>query len=166
MPQSAPLPVAGERRHLRLFFPQESGEVLKEEERDLPRRASLAEEVRAALRALSAGIGPGLRAPLPPGVEVRQVFLDGVGILYVDCSKEIQALATAPGLQSALALAAIVTSLTTSFSEIKRVQFLSEGQELTALAGGVDLRRPIAPSFPGEEAPATPPRPEESRLHE
>jgi sporulation and spore germination protein len=146
-------PAVSEPLSVRLFFPQESGDALKEQERELSHGATLTEDVRAVLNALASGNGPGVRSPLPTGVELRQVFLDAVGILYLDFGKEIHTVLASPGPQLEVALSAIVTTLTTSFSEIKRVQFLSEGQELTEALGGVDLRRPIAPRFPGEESP-------------
>ncbi len=149
-PQSTPRSVTVEQRRVRLFFPQETGETLKELEREIPHRPSLAEAMRAVLRELASG-APGGRAPLPPATEVRQVFLDAFGILYLDFSKEILAVTAAPGAERELAISAIVNSLTASFSEVKRVQFLVEGKEVAGMAGGWDLRHPVSPRFPGEE---------------
>ncbi len=117
------------------------------------RRATLAEEVRATVQELAGGGLTGGRPPVPLGTELRQVFLDGFGIVYLDFSRGIQAVTTASGPEAELAISAIVTTLTTSFSEIKRVQFLVEGQEMTVMVGGWDLRRPVGPRFPGEEPP-------------
>jgi len=146
-------PAPSERRRIRLFFPQNSGDTLKEQEREFTPRGSLTADVRAVLHALASGGGPGVLAPLSPGLEIRQAYLDAVGILYLDFGKGIQGVFGGPGPQSEMALSAIVTTLTTSFSEIKRVQFLSEGHELAEVIGGADLRRPVAPRFPGEEGP-------------
>jgi len=151
-PQPAPPAVAIERRRVRLFFPQGTGEALKEVEREIPRRRVLAEEVRAVLRELTNG-EPGGRPAIPPAAEVRQVFLDAFGILYLDFNKEIQAVAEAPGEEPELAISAAVNSLAASFSEVKRVQFLVEGKEMAGMAGRWDLRRPISPRFPGEVNP-------------
>lgn len=160
-PQPPPRPASSERLRIRLFFPHESAETLKEQERDISRRATLAENVRAALHELSGGSQPGVRPPLPAGTQVRQVFLDAFGILYLDFSKGVPAVVSGLGDQPELAISAIVTTLTTSFSEVKRVQFLAEGQEIPIVAGGVDLRRPIRPRFPGEEAPPIISQPQE-----
>jgi hypothetical protein len=153
IPQPTPRPVAIEWRRVRLFFPREKGETLKELEREIPDRPILAEEVRALLRELTKGPS-GVRPPVPPATEIRQVFLDPFGILYLDLGKEIRAVTAAPGPEPELAVSAIVNSLTASFSEIKRVQFLVEGKEMAGMAGGWDLRRPLSPRFPGEESPA------------
>lgn len=151
-PQPVPTAVATEGRRVRLFFPQGTGEALKEVERVIPRRPVLAEEVRAVLRELAKG-EPGGRPPIPPATEVRQVFLDAFGILYLDFNKEMQAVAEAPGQEPELAISAVVNSLTANFSEVKRVQFLVEGKEMAGMAGRWDLRRPVNPQFPGEENP-------------
>ncbi len=156
-PAPSPRLVEGERRHVQLFFPQESGQALREQGRELIARATLGESVRDVVRALAAG-GPGLRSPLPPGAEVRQVFLDDVGILYLDFTKEIQITGSAGGPQAEAALAALVTTITTNFGQVKRVRLLAEGREVAEVAGGVDLRRPILPRLPGEEVtPSTVP---------
>jgi hypothetical protein len=152
LPQSATQPTPAERRRIRLFFPQETGTTLKELEREISSQPILADEVRAVLRELVKG-PPGTRPPIPPRAEVRQVFLDAFGILYLDFNKEIQAVATAAGAQPDLAISAIVNSLTVSLRQVKRVQFLAEGKEMTGTAGGWDLRRPLSPHFPGEENP-------------
>lgn len=154
-------PPAAERRRIRLFFPQESAEALKEQEREIPRRPTLEEQVRAVLRELAVGGVPGGRPPFPPGIEIRQVFLDAFGIVYLDFGKGLQSVITAPGAQPELVISAIVTTLVSTFSEIKRVQFLVEGQELTLAAGGLDLRRPVGPRFPGEESPPVVSQPQE-----
>ena len=151
-PQPAPSAVATERRRVRLFFPQGTGEALKEVEREIPRRPIPAEEIRAVLRELANG-EPGGRPAIPPVAEVRQVFLDAFGILYLDFNKDIQAVAEAPGEEPELAISAVVNSLAANFSEVKRVQFLVEGKEMAGVAGRWDLRRPVSPSFPGEENP-------------
>lgn len=149
-PHSIARPVAAEQLRVRLFFPQEAGETLKEVEREIPHRASLAEEVRAVLRELTKRV-PGGRAPIPPATEVPQVFLDAFGILYLDFN--LQPVAVGPGAEPELAISAIVNSLTASFSEVKRVQFLVDGKEMAGMAGSWDLRRPVTPRFPGEESP-------------
>jgi len=148
-PPSAP--TAGETTHVRLFFPQEVKGILIEEEREIPRRSAFSDSVRGVLTELTKVGGSEVRSPLPPGVELRQVFLDAFGILYLDFDKKIQALAGGDGIRTDLATSSIVLTLATNFSEVKRVQFLSEGEELTLLTGGVDLRHPLQPRFPGEE---------------
>jgi spore germination protein GerM len=136
---------------VRLFFPLEAKGILIEEERDIPSRVTFSESVQGILAELTRVHGPEIRSPLPSGVELRRVFLDAFGILYLDFDKKIQALAGGDGIRTDLATSSIVLTLATNFSEVKRVQLLSEGEELTLLTGGVDLRHPLQPRFPGEE---------------
>jgi len=157
---SAVRPTVAERRLIRLFFPQVSDETLTEVDREIARRASLTEEVRAVLRELAAGAS-GIQGMLPAGTAVRQAFLDAFGILYLDFSKGFQEAITAPAPNPDRTISAIVTSLTASFSEVKRVQFLVEGNEMTVAVGGWDLRRPARPRFPGEETRPILPQPRE-----
>lgn len=157
-PPTFPRPTAGERRRVRLFFPRESGDTFKEEEREIARRTTLAEEVRAVLRELARG-GTETKPPIPPGTEAQYVYVDSFAIAYLDFPPGIQAVVASPGGRGERAVLAIVTTLTTSFSEIKRVQFLVDGQELPIVTGGLDLRRPLQPRFPGEEVQPVVPQP-------
>jgi hypothetical protein len=157
-PPTFPRPASGERRRVRLFFPRESGDTFKEEEREITRRTTLAEEVRAVLRELGKG-GPETKPPIPPGTEAQYVYVDSFAIAYLDFPPGIQAVLASPGGQGERAVLAIVTTLTTSFSEIKRVQFLVDGQELPVVTAGLDLRRPLQPRFPGEEVQPVVPQP-------
>ena len=147
-PIARSMPVA--QRRVRLFYPQEGGQTLKEQEREIPRRPILAEEVRAVIRELTQSM-PGVRAPLPQGTEVRQVFLDTFGILYLDFNQRVPLLAAGPGAEAELTISALVNSLTASFSEAKRVQLLIDGKEISGMAGTWDLSRPMVPHFPGNE---------------
>lgn len=146
-----PLPSVDQTIRVRVFFPLEAKGILIEEERDIPHRSAFSDSVRGVLAELTKVHGPEIRSPLPPGVELRRVFLDAFGILYLDFDKRIQALAGGDGIRTDLATSSIVLTLATNFSEVKRVQFLAEGEELTLLTGGVDLRHPLQPRFPGEE---------------
>jgi hypothetical protein len=150
-----------ERRRVRLFFPALTQFALREQERDIPRGALLTDDVRIILHELTTGGEPGARPPLPSGTELRQVFLDAFGILYLDFTQPIHALVGDFGPQAELAILAIVDTLTTSFSEVKRVQFLSHGEESAITLGPLDLRRPVTPELPSEASPPAVPQPTE-----
>ena len=148
---SAPVP-ATEHVRVRLFFPQEAKPVLAEEERDVPRHTLLPDAVRAVVKELTKGGGPGTAPPLPAETEIRQVSLDAFGILYLDFVAGIEALATGDAARAGLNVSAVVLTLTTNFNAVKRVQFLAAGKELSAQVGSADLRRPLQPHFPDEES--------------
>jgi hypothetical protein len=146
-----PAPKTAEVMRVRLFFPREAKAILVEEERNIAQRSVFAEMVRAVLAELTRVKEAETQSPLPSGIELRQVFLDAFGILYLDFDKRILTLAAGDAIRTDLATSSIVLTLTTNFSEVKRVQFLSEGEEITILTGGVDLRMPLQPRFPDEE---------------
>jgi len=118
-------------------------------ERVISPAPTLVDEVRAVLLELAAGGLPGVRSPLPPGTELRQVFVDAFGVVYLDFNRGILDLVAAPFIESEASVSAIVNTLTDSFGEIKRVQVLAEGQEVEAVVGLWDLRRPLPPRAPG-----------------
>lgn len=153
-----------ERARVRLFFPHEAMANLVEEERAVPRRSALADRVREVLQGLTLADGKGAVPPCPPAAQLRRVFLDQFGILYLDFNKGIEALATGDGGRAALAVSAIVLSLATNFSEVKRVQFLTEGHDWSAQVGTVDLRRPLQPQFLEEQTRSAVSKPPEGKL--
>lgn len=135
----------------RLFFPQKTKAALVEEERNVPRRTALADSVRDLLRELGKGGADGAVPALPSDVEIRQMFLDTFGILYLDLDRTFPSFLAGDADRAELAVSAVVLTLTSNLSQVKRVQFLVEGQELTTRIGTADLRRPLQPRFPGEE---------------
>jgi hypothetical protein len=151
-------PSPDERRGVRLFLIHEAKGVLVELSAQIPRRPALSEEIRSVLRLLAEPVDGDLRPPLPPGLEIHQLFLDAFGVLYLDCSPAILQLATG-STGSDLAVSALVLTLSGTFAEVKRVQILSGGQEVALRSGAVDLSRPVSPRFPGEEAASPPSAP-------
>ena len=150
-PAASPLPQ--ERRYLRLFIPEAAGQSFREVERDVARGGTVTAEVRTVLAELSAQKTPNEPGPVPPDVRVRHVFLDSYGILALDLSGEFRAVLDRPLPQAEMAVAAVVNSLIGSFTDVKRVQFLLDGQEIPTLVGALDLGRPLSAHFP-VEAPA------------
>jgi len=151
----APSAAVPERVRVRLFFPHEAKGNLVEEERIVPRRSALADRVREVLQELTRTDGTGAVPACPPAAQLRRVFLDQFGILYLDFNKGIETLAVGNESRAALAVSAIVLSLATNFSEVKRVQFLTEGHDWFAQVGTVDLRRPLQPQLLEEQTRST-----------
>ena len=149
---SAPAVPGEDRIRARLFFPQETKAILTEEEREIARPAGLTDGVRRLIRELAKGGDTGTIPPLSAGVEVRHLYLDTFGILYLDCSAEIHSLAERDSTEGGLALSAVLLTLSTNFTEVKRVQFLAEGHEISGRVGSADLGRPVQPHFLSEES--------------
>lgn len=137
-------------RRVVLFFADAGGQGLREEERQVPRALTLPEEARIILAELARGpLGP-LQATLPPGLLVRQFFLDALGTAYVDFPGHLREVARrGPGAE-VFAVYSIVDTLAINFEEVKRVQILLDGQEIDTLAGHVDTHRPLEPRFAPE----------------
>jgi hypothetical protein len=138
-------------RYVTLAVPAGDGRFVQRQHR-IPRRPLLADEVRGLLEALRRDAG------VPPqGTEIRRVFLDAFGILYLDLDRQFQEWLEASGAAAEPSLEAMVATLTASLEPIRRVQVLVEGQALQAQVGRLDLRRPLRPEPP---APPEEPAPE------
>lgn len=143
-PLPAPAPPAIDRRAIRLFFVQ-GQEILREEERLIPRRATILEEARATLTELARGPQSALLPTVPPTLKVRGLFLDTRGTAYVDLSGDLRD-AVQDGMET-LVVYSIVDTLAANFPPITRVRILVEGQEVETMAGAVDLHQPLLPRF-------------------
>lgn len=82
-------------RPVRLFFAGPSADKLQEEERTIPRTASFVQEAKRAVEELIKGPQSGLNPTVPPGAKLRQLYVDGRGIAYVDFTRNLQT--THPG---------------------------------------------------------------------
>jgi hypothetical protein len=85
----------------------------------------------------------GLVSAIAAGTTVRAVFLAGRGEAYVDLSIEAATAHSGGSLNEALAVFAIVNSLTANLADVTAVQILIDGKEVDTLAGHVDLRQPL-----------------------
>jgi len=139
------------KRAVKLFFATVQADSLKEEVREIPKAASVVEEAREVIAELIKGPAQGLLPTIPVGAELKQLFIDPRGVAYVDFNRELQDSHPGGSAGELLTIYSIVDSLTTNFSEIKRVQILVEGAEIPTLAGHIDTRRPLSPrlSFEG-----------------
>ncbi|MBP7147607.1 MAG: GerMN domain-containing protein [Acidobacteria bacterium] len=107
----------------------------------------------------------GRTVPQPPGLRVREVYVDASGTAWVDL--EGASLRGLGGSDQELALVASVSrSLTDGIDEVRRVGFLVDGAARASLAGHVDATRtysgwewPLAPQGErdGRAAPDAPP---------
>ncbi len=144
--RAAPARPPGSRR-IRLMLPEGAEGALRERRAEVEDRPLLREDVQLALAALQREAKASL-----PGLEVRRAFLDAFGILYVDLDAGAGAWLAEGRPAVPGALRAVVGTLAASFDGVRRVQLLVEGREVSAWAGGLDLRRPLP--LPGEEPSA------------
>ncbi len=123
-----------------LYFRDAGGRWLVPESQEIPKVTGIA---RAALEALCRGpVSKELRASLPAGTEVRGVNVKPDGTCVVDLSREVTKIPGQDPKAEALAVAAIVNTLT-EFPTVKRVQILVEGQARETLAGHIPIDVPL-----------------------
>jgi Sporulation and spore germination len=154
---------AGPTQSVTLYFPSYAEGKLRGEARPLALAPDPPDRVRQIVLALIEGPKQGAGSALSASAEVRGVFLTADGTVYLDLSNA----ATSdfnPGIESeTLAVYSVVDSLAANLPEVKKVQFLVQGQEVDTLDGHADLTEPFAPDTswiaspsggePGEPAP-------------
>jgi germination protein M len=134
-------------RRIRLFFAVPDADRLQEEERTIPRAASVVEEAKRAVAELIKGPQTDLNPTIPPGVGLLQLYVDGRGTAYADFTRDLQTKHPGGTGGELLTIYSIVDTLTANFSEIERVKILVEGSEILTLAGHIDTRRPFRPRY-------------------
>jgi len=105
----------------------------------LPAQAQLALE--RLTRTRDAGVIP----PLPSGTIIREVWVSPAGVAYVDFGETFPRLIGGGSLAEIHAVYGVVATLTSSFPNIRSVQFLVSGEPIDTLAGHIDLSRPVEP---------------------
>src|SRR5215469_1987667 len=149
----------GPTRAVTLYFPSYSEGKLQSESREIAIAPRPVDRIRQIVLALIEGPKQSQTRALPASADVRAVFLTPDGTAYLDFSNSVLADFN-PGIESeALAVYSVVDSLAANLPEVKRVQFLVQGQEVDTLDGHADLTTPYAPdtswiASPGTEAPA------------
>lgn len=143
-PAPGPVQTPSQTTFVVLVFPGEDL-LLHRETRELPELpAGVETQARVILQELLAGP----RTPLAPvawwPAEVREVFYDGKGTVFVDLTPP-QAMGT--GSEAELALhASIATTLALNIKAVQRVQLLFGGREVETL-GHLDFSRPLPPRW-------------------
>jgi len=144
--QAAIQSTGGATQTVTLYFPSFSQGKLEAEPRTLAMAPAPADRVRQIVLALIEGPRQGQGRSLSESADVRAVFLTHDGTAYVDLSGGALA-GFNPGIKSeTLAVYSIVDSLASNLPEVKRVQFLVQGQQVDTLDGHADLTAPFAPN--------------------
>ncbi|MFQ5883109.1 MAG: GerMN domain-containing protein [Candidatus Methylomirabilales bacterium] len=134
-------------RLVRLFFADPNADKLEAEERTIPRAASFVGEAKRTMAELIKGPQNGLKPTIPPGVKLRQLYIDGRGTAYVDFTRDLQTKHPGGSGAELLTIYSIVDTLTANFDQIQRVKILVEGAEILTLAGHIDTRHPFSPRY-------------------
>jgi hypothetical protein len=143
---AAPAPAAapvGRKIKARLFYVADDGLHLTSVEREVAYGEGAVAQAHEIVAAQVAATADPLVSPVPPGTNVRSVFITDRGDAYVDLSREISAAHPGGTTTELLTVYAIVDALTVNLPAVHAVQILVDGKEQDTLAGHVDLHRPL-----------------------
>jgi len=147
-PAEAARPGAAARRiKATLYYVSADGLRLAAAERDVLFAEGTAEQARRIVEALLEPAPEGLASAIPPGTELRGLFVGERGDAYVDFGGSLRTNHPGGSTSEILTVYAIVSAVTMNLPAITSVQILIDGHEVDTLAGHVDLRRPL-PSAP------------------
>ena len=142
---AANTPVTTDARKIQatLFYVSDDGTSLIGVNREALYAATPAEQARHIVEAQVAAPPAERASAIPAGTTVRAVFLTENHDAYVDLGGTIATGFTGGSLDEALAVYAIVNTVTTNLPDVTAVQILIEGKEVDSLGGHLDLRTPL-----------------------
>jgi hypothetical protein len=133
-------PVAGSTERVTLYVAYDDIGVLRAQSAQIPMpsvRQQRAEEVLRALVALY--LDKSSPHPLPPGSEIRSVFLVDPGLAVIDVNAAFADGHRSGVLAEELTIASLIQTLSANIPGILRVKILVEGKQRDTLAGHADL---------------------------
>jgi hypothetical protein len=122
---------------VKIFFPgMQDDVILSGEDQTIRRSAELANRVRQILQKVLEGPkSQNLYPSLPKDTKLQEVFIDDMGLAYVDFSGPISSNHPGGMLNEQATVYSIVNSLTYNLPEIRQVKILVGGAEKETLAG-------------------------------
>ncbi len=126
-----------------LYFSDRSGEGLVAEMRDVAGTDDRGSRAASIVRELAAGSRSGLARTVPVDVDVLHVFVDDVGVVYLDLSADLVEGHTGGTRGEILTLRSIARSISANDPSVTGVRLLVEGRELDSIQGHVDLSREL-----------------------
>jgi Sporulation and spore germination len=133
-------PVAGNMERVTLFVAYDDIGVLRAQSAQIPMpsvRQQRAEEVLRALIALY--LNKSSPHPLPPGSEIRSVYLVDPGLAVIDVNAAFADGHRSGVLAEELTVASLIQTLSANIPGILKVKILVEGKQRDTLAGHADL---------------------------
>ena len=142
-PAPANQPGAGQRIKATLYYVAGDGLRLAASERDIVYAEGASEQAKRIVEALLEPAPEGLSSAIPPGTQLRGLFVGERGDAYVDFNGSLRSNHPGGSASEILTVYAIVSALTVNLPAITSVQILIEGHEVDTLAGHIDLRQPL-----------------------
>jgi spore germination protein GerM len=138
------LPGAAERDFpVYLYFVDTENGYLNSEARDIqvtrPPQAFCREIVKELIR----GPETGLVKTLPPGTELRALYVTSDRVAYVDLSASVSDDHPGGVRTELMTVYSIVNTLVLNVSAVERVKLLIDGRDADTLAGHIDIRHPL-----------------------
>ena len=126
-----------------LFYASSDGQSLVGVKRDVPLASGVVEQGRQILLTeLQAAPQPYIKV-IPEGTSLRAFYVTDRGDAFVDLSPEVSRAHPGGSLNELMTVYALVNAVTTNLPAVQSVQILVDGKEVDALAGHVDIRRPL-----------------------
>ena len=142
-PLPAPAPVETAHITATLFYASSDGRALVPVKRDVPLASGVVEQGRQILLTeLQAAPQPYIKV-IPDGTTLRAFYVTDRGDAFVDLGPEIVRAHPGGSMNELLTVYALVNAITTNLPAVQRVQLLVDGKEVDAIAGHVDIRRPL-----------------------
>jgi hypothetical protein len=133
-------PVAGPTEQVTLYVAYDDAGVLRAQSARLPLPAGRQQRAQELLRALlEIYLEKNSPHPLPPGAEVRDVYIVDPGLAVIDANSVLADNHRSGILIEELTIASLVKTLATNIPGINRVKILVDGKERDTLAGHADL---------------------------
>lgn len=133
-------PVSGPTEQVSLFVAYDDAGVVLPENISIPLPQDRQQRAQELLRALlKRYIGKSSPHPLPPGSDIRDVFLADPGLAVVDLNADLANGHRSGVLAEELTIGSLTETLASNVPGITRVKFLVDGKERETLAGHADL---------------------------
>jgi len=126
-----------------LYFGSEDGTELVEVTRDIMASSEPSTLLASIVRELIAGPSGKGASTLPPGTELRSVYI-AEKTAYLDFSRELTTGFTGGSTEEYMILASIVRTVSANLADITRVQILVEGSSVDSMGGHYDLTEPLS----------------------
>lgn len=136
-----------ETKKITLFFLSEEDTFLHPEEREISTGSSVVQQAMQTVEELIKGSQNGYVSPFPPETKLRELFISGEGIAYVDFTRQILEKHPAGSSAEISTIFSIVNSLAYNFRSIKKVFILIEGGEKETLGGHINISQPFSPQY-------------------
>ena len=138
-----PLPVQSQKAAVDLYFADWNYFFLKSEQRVMLQPPDTVSFARAIIEALIKGPQKGLLQTLPNGTALHALYITPDNVCYVDFSEAIRTNHPGGSNSELLTIYSVVNSLILNIPQIERVKILIDGNEISTLAGHIDLQYPV-----------------------